>query len=171
MVDLERLNKVAQELESAVPSDIQEAREILKQKESVINQAHLEARRVKEAGEQEAMTISVAAQQEHESKVDETEIVRSSEAKAGDINQQALQDAQQIVQDAQRKAYRILDEAETTATTRRDGANQYAREILFDLEERLASLLGQVRRGIDTLGLETDTIVPSESAISEVAVS
>ena len=47
------------------------------------------------------------------------------------------------------------------ADIRREGADQYAKETLFDLEERLASQLGQVRRGIDTLGLEVDNRVPS----------
>ena len=65
------------------------------------------------------------------------------------------------MQDAQRRAYKILEEADTEASVRRDGADQYAREKLFDLEERLSELLGQVRRGIDSLGLEVETSIPS----------
>ena len=67
---------------------------------------------------------------------------------------QGLLEAQQIIQEAQRKAYRLLDEAERVAAERREGANRYARETLFDLEERMSGVLGQVRRGIDTLGVE-----------------
>ena len=59
------------------------------------------------------------------------------------------------------RAFQILEEAESTGTTRRDGADQYARETLFDLEERLSIQLGQVRRGIDALGLDVDSRVPS----------
>jgi hypothetical protein len=100
--------------------------------------------------------VTVAAQQEQESKIDETEITKASQTRAEKVNQQALEEAQLIVQDGQRRAYRILDEAEASATARREGTDQYARETLFDLEERLASQLGQVRRGIDALGLEVE---------------
>ena len=48
-----------------------------------------------------------------------------------------------------------------TIGARELGSNQYARETLFDLEERLSTVLGQVRRGIDTLGLKADTTIPS----------
>ena len=157
MVDPERLSKVVKDVASAIPADIQEAQEIIRQKESIINQAHLEGRRMKESGEREAEALMNAAQQEQLTRIDETEIVKGAEDKSQEINQQALQEAQQIVQDAQRKAYRIIDEAEAVSGTRREGADQYAREILFDLEERLADQLGQVRRGIDVLGLEVGT--------------
>ena len=46
MVDSDRLDVVSEALRTSIPADIQEAREILTQKESIINQAHLEARRV-----------------------------------------------------------------------------------------------------------------------------
>jgi cell division septum initiation protein DivIVA len=139
MVDADRLASVGKELRDSIPADIQEATEILKQKDSIVNQAHLEARRVKEA-----------AQQEQASRINQTEIVKAAETKAEEVSQQGLQDSQ-------RKAYRIVDEAEADAAVRRDGADQYAKETLFDLEERLANLLGQVRKGIDILGLEVET--------------
>jgi len=154
MVDSDRLEAVSSELRTSIPADIQEAREILNQKESIINQAHLEARRVKESAERQANAVTTAAREEQASKVDETEIVKESHVKAEGTNQRALQEAQEIVQDAQRRAYHIAEEAEAVAAMRREGADQYAKETLFDLEERLANQLGQVRRGIDTLGLE-----------------
>ena len=176
MVDLDRLMGVGEDLRSSIPSDIQEAREVLKQKESIVNQAHLESRRVKESAEQESQEMVAASHQEHQSRVDETEIVKAAEAKAEEINQQALQDAQQIDQDAQRRSYRTLEEAEATAGSRREGADQYARETLFELEERLSVLLGQVRRGIDALGLDVEARTPERmatiaKAVEEAAVS
>ena len=45
MVDPDRLHGVVKELATAIPADIQEAQEVIRQKESIINQAHLEARR------------------------------------------------------------------------------------------------------------------------------
>jgi len=152
MIDADRLMKVTEEVQTSIPSDILEAKEILKQKDSIINQAQLEARRVKEAAQKESLALKSAAEQEQASRVDETEIVKAAEAKAEEVNQNALQEAQQIVQDAQRRAYRVVDEAERMAAERREGSDQYARETLFDLEERLSGMTAQIRRGIDTLG-------------------
>ena len=166
MVDIDRLAGMAGELKNSIPSDIQEAREILKQKESILNQTNLEARRVKDAAEQEAISLRAAAEQEQQTRVDETEIVKGAEAKAEEVNQQSLQEGQQIVQDAQRRSYRIIDEAEAAAATRREGADQYARETLFGLEERLAGLLGQVRKGIDALGLEVESTARNGASAS-----
>ena len=161
IVDHDRLVKAGEQLRASIPSDIQEAREILKQQEGIINQSHLEARRIKESAAQESLALTNAAKEEQKSRVDETEIVKAAEVKAHEINQHALQEAEQIVQDAQRRAYRIAEEVEAVVESRREGANQYARETLFDLEERLASLLSQVRKGIDALGLEVEVKIPS----------
>ena len=165
MVDASRLVEVVAELRESMPTQIQEANEIVRQKDSIINQTHLEARRIKETASNESERIKAAAHEEHDSRVGETEIVKAAEAKADEINQQALQDAQQIVQDAQRKAYMITDEAETASEDRREGASQYARETLFDLEERLSELVGQVRRGIDALGLEAEVEARVEAKV------
>ena len=161
MVDSGRLLKVAEELRRSIPSDIQEAVEVIKQKDSIINQAQLEGRRIKESAQQECVSIVEAARREQEARVDETEIVREAMAKAENIAEQAHLDAQQGVQDAQQRAYKIMDEADAAAATRRSGADQYARETLFDIEERLASQLAQVRRGIDSLGVDADVRIPA----------
>ena len=153
MVEADRLERIKQELSSSVPSDILEAKEILTQKESIINQALLEARRVKEGAAREAESLQTTARQEHDAKVGDAEIIRVAQTKVDQINQEAVQEANQIVQEAQRNAFRIIADAEKIATARREGADQYARESLFNLEERLASQLGQVRRGIDALGV------------------
>ncbi len=150
MVDMDQLAALSDALRSSIPADIQEAREILRQKESMVNQAHLEARRIKEG-----------ARQEQTARLDDTEIKRQSELKADKVHQDALQKAQEITQDAQRRAYKIVEDAEELSNTRLEGANQYARETLFELEERLSTVLGQVRRGIDTLGIQVETKVPS----------
>ena len=161
MVDIERLVALGDQLRSSVPADIQEAREVLRQKESIINQAYLEAQRIKEAASQDAAALTIAAHEEHEARVGETEVVRAADQKARETKEEALQESQQIVQEAQRQAYSIVDEADSSASSRREGADQYAREVLFNLEERLSDLLGQVRRGIDALGVEAEVQVPA----------
>ena len=156
LIDIDRLDALGEELKVSIPAYIQEAEEILKQKESILNQAALEAQRIKTSAEQEAQVVTSAADETYETKVGESEVVKASEERADGIKDEAMTEAQQIVQDAQRRAYRIVDEAEAVAGTRREGADQYAREILFSLEERLAEVLGQVRRGIDALNLEVN---------------
>ncbi len=156
MVDIKRIEAIAEELRNSLPAHMQEANEVLRQKESMINQAYLEAQRVKGSAEQEASAINEAARREHESRVADSEITRAAEAKAQEVKEEAAIEAQQIAQDAQRKAHRIVNEAEETASGRRDGADQYSREVLFNLEERLSDVLGQVRRGLDSLVLESE---------------
>ena len=157
LVEVERLHSLANELRNSIPAHMQEANEVIKQKESMINQAYLEAQRIKSSAEQEAAAITEAANREHRNMVDESEVSRTAEAKAQETKEEAAIEAQQIVQDAQRKAHRTITEAESAVGVRRDGADQYAREVLFNLEERLAEVLGQVRRGLDSLVLEPES--------------
>ena len=138
-------------VKGSLPADVQEAEEILKQKDSILNQAYLEAQRMKTTVEEQVTEQIEAARQEHLSKVDESEIVRAAEARGQEIRDEAMVEAQEIVQDAQRRAIRMQNESESTAISRREGADQYAREVLFGMEEQLSEILGQIRRGIDTL--------------------
>ena len=166
MVDPDHLQSLVRGLASAVPADIQEAQEIIRQKESIVNQALLEARRTKETAGSEASSLVDAAEDERKARLAEHDIVKAAEERGEKIVQQGHHEAQQIIQEAQRKAYRILEEAEAVSLNGREGADRYAREILFDLEERLANQLGEVRRGIDVLGLHapaTNGAAPAEA--------
>ena len=156
MVDVDRLIGLAEEIRRSIPANIQEAEEVLRQKDSILNQTYLEAKRIKTSAEQEAAALAAAAQREHHARVDESEILKTAEAKGQEINDEAMMEAHQVVQDAQKRANRIVDESENVAHSRKEGADQYAAEVLYNLEERLAEQLGQVRRGIDALGLEVE---------------
>ena len=168
LVDGDRLTTLSEELRISVPATIREAQEIIKQKDSIVNQARLESQRIKEAAEEEATGITAVAKREYENKVDESEVVRSADAKAQEIEHDAMLEAQQIVQEAQKRAYHVLSEADSTAGTIRDGADLYAREVLFSMEEHLAGALGKIRKGIDVLGLEAQAQVQEEPVESPV---
>jgi hypothetical protein len=88
--------------------------------------------------------------------ISEHEIVKAAEAKAEEIKDEARRQANEIVQESQHQSLRLMGDAEATASDRREGADQYSREVLFSIEERLAQMLGQVRRGIDALGVEAE---------------
>ena len=57
----------------------------------------------------------------------------------------------------------LLEESENLAKDRRDGADNYAREISFALEERISTILGQVRSGLDLLDEESENISVEEN--------
>jgi len=151
LVDIDHITSLGNELRHSVPADIQEAHEVLKQKDSILSQAHLEANRIKDTAAGEISALAAAAQQEHHSMVEETEVVRAAEAKAQEIKDEAMMESALLLQDAQKRVYQIESEANVAAASHRNGADQYAREVLFNLEEQLADALGQVRRGIDAL--------------------
>ena len=156
MVDADEFASVLNNIRTVMPADVQEARQILLQKDSILNQAYLESQRVKTSAEEEVAAQLQAAQDEHRTKVGESEVTKTATTKAQQTMDQAMGEAEDIVQDAQRRAYRIISESEDVAASRREGADQYAREVLFSLEEQLSEILGQIRRGIDTLRPEVD---------------
>ena len=151
MVDIEQMMSYAHGLRTSAPAEVMEAQEVIRQKESIINQANLEARRIKATASQEAAAVKQAAQVEYLSKVDEAEIIKAAETKVGEMEDEAHQEAQRITHRAQEKAYRMANELEKQAAKKREGADQYAQEVLSQLEEELSNALGQIRRGMDRL--------------------
>ena len=151
---LERLIDMAEQADRSVPANMQESDEILKQKDSIISQAYLEAQRIKGAAEQQASSLTRSAETEFNSRVSENEVLKAAEAQAEQMREKARQEANQIIDDAQRRAQRFMGESDIAAAMRREGADQYAREVLFSLESHLADVLGQVRRGIDSLRVD-----------------
>ena len=83
--------------------------------------------------------------------VQDTEIIRKANENAIEIEAAANTRSQKLIDDAESRVNTILHDAETSAAERRKGADNYAREVLFTLEERIADTLGQVRGGIDLL--------------------
>ena len=158
MVDADEFASVLNNIRTVMPADVQEARQILLQKDSILNQAYLEAQRVKSAAEEEVAAELHAAHEEHRTKVGESEVTKTATVRAQETMDHAVGEAEDIIQDAQKRAYRIISESEDVAAARREGADQYAREVLFSLEEQLSEMLGQIRRGIDTLRPEVDPI-------------
>ena len=165
MVDADEFAAVLNSIRTVMPADVQEARQILLQKDSILNQAYLEAQRVKTSAEDEVAAQLHAAQEEHQAKVGEAEVTKTATTKAQETVDQAMNEAEDIVQDAQKRAYRIISESEDVAASRREGADQYSREVLFSLEEQLSEMLGQIRRGIDTLRPEVDPMAQQQDNI------
>ena len=162
LVNLEKVGEVLEELKRELPSQVNDAQTVLRQKEAILKQAELEARRIRAYADEEATTIRSLAEEQSQSQMEtarneaqdmlsDSEIVKAAEEKAREIEAAAEERAAKIVSEAQGKLNQVLAGAEKDAAERRRGADNYAREVLFMLEEKIADTLGQVRSGIDVL--------------------
>ena len=162
LVNLDKITSLINEMKTDMPTQINEAEGVVRQKDAIIKQAELEARRIRAYADEEATTIRQLAeeqsntllttsQEESHKMVQDTEITRVANENAASIEADANLRAGKLIDDAESRVNGILNEAETSAESRRKGADNYAREVLFTLEERVADTLGQVRGGIDLL--------------------
>ena len=163
LVNLDAINEALKEARGSMPDYIKEAEAVLRQKEAIIKQAELEARRIRTYADEEATTIRqlaeeqsnaslTSAREQSHKMIDKTEVVKVSEVKAEEIIQAAEKKAAGMIAKGEARVNSIISASEMEADERRQGADNYAREVLFGLEERIADTLGQVRTGIDTLG-------------------
>ncbi|MBI2867662.1 MAG: hypothetical protein HYX97_04940 [Chloroflexi bacterium] len=129
MVDGQSLLEVVDRIRASVPEDIKDAHQIIEKREQVINQALLEARRVK-----------TSADQESKSRVQDSEIVKMAQKRADEV-----------MAEAQRRAEKIVSEAQRQAEAMRRESDQYALDVLSRLESQLSALLNSARRGIEQI--------------------
>ncbi len=162
LVNLEKISALLQEVKDGMPDHLNEAESVIRQKDAILKQAEVEAKRArayadeeattirKMAGEESAKSLSTARQQS-ETMIQGQEVVKAAHQRAEQVMHDAEIKAQHILGEAKGKLNGILAEAEKQADERRKGADNYAREVLFTLEEKVADVLGQVRSGIDLL--------------------
>jgi cell division septum initiation protein DivIVA len=129
MLDSHAVMELVDRVRASLPDDLKEAQQILEKREAVLNQALMDARRVK-----------ASAEQESKNRVQDTEIVK-----------QAQRRSEEILADAQRRADKIVAEAQRQADVMRQDADRYALEVLSKLEAQLSALLNSARRGIEQL--------------------
>ena len=101
---------------------------------------------------------------------DQDRVMRAAAEKAQAIVEEAaskheeLVDQNEIVQRARTTAEVVLREAEERARKVREGADQYAAQVLAEMENRLSGALGAVRKGRDTLTRPQQPAAPPRSA-------
>jgi len=134
LIEREKLAELVRQIRVAIPADIQEARDLLQMRENVINQALLEAKRIRNVAEEEARA-----------RVTENEITKD-----------ARKQSEETIEEAQRTAQRILDDTDTQANARRAGADQYAQATLLKLEQELAQVIDTIRNGIEAMDAEKE---------------
>ncbi len=162
LVNQQKISALINEMKKNLPDEITEAEGVVRQKDAIIKQAEIEARRIRAYADEEATTIRQLAeeqsntllttsQEEAKKMIQGTEITRKANENAIEIESVANSRAGKVIDDAESRVNTILHDAGISAEERRKGADNYAREVLFTLEERIADTLGQVRGGIDLL--------------------
>lgn len=162
LVNQQKISALINEMKKNLPDEITEAESVVRQKDAIIKQAEIEARRIRAYADEEATTIRQLAeeqsntllttsQEEAKKMIQDTEISRKANENAIEIESVANSRAGKVIDDAESSVNTILHDAGISAEERRKGADNYAREVLFTLEERIADTLGQVRGGIDLL--------------------
>lgn len=104
---------------------------------------------------------------------DQERMIRAAQEKAQAIvteatsKHQELLDDHEIVDRARKTAEVILREAEERARKVREGADQYAMQLLGELEARLSGALGSVRKGREALAPRPESAAPLAEAAAK----
>ena len=176
LVNLDEATQLIEAIRTGLPEEMSDAQSVMRQKESIIKQAELEARRIRayadeeattirETAEEKATAVTSAAKQRATQMVEETEVFKSAERRAEEIIGAAEEKCRAIIETGAEEAGNRISGADdkiaqeqaasdADVAGRRQGADDYAREVLFHLEQRVADVLGQVRKGIDVLDPE-----------------
>ncbi|MBD33447.1 MAG: hypothetical protein CL892_03280 [Dehalococcoidia bacterium] len=161
-LDKPRAIEIINQVIASLPTELDEAGMVTRQKEAIIDQADKEATRIRNYADEEASTmreiakrdaaeIISEAEKKAEEMIMETSIVDGANRKSEEIVSEAQAESERIILNAQQESARMLDESEQISTDRRDGADNYAKEVLYALEERISTILSQVRSGLDLL--------------------
>jgi cell division septum initiation protein DivIVA len=135
-VDIERVIVLTNKIRASLPEDVKKATRIAGESERLLGAAREEASMVVEDARREATRIVEEARRQQQGLVDDSEIHRLAAAQARELT----------------------EAAERKAAAQKRGADEYAREVLDDLEEFLTKFLGAVRRGKESL--ETERAAP-----------
>ena len=171
VIDVDKIKEIVSDIESSLPLELEQSRVIISQKESILTDASDEAEKLTAETSQHCENLITDAQSRAEQMVSESEIIISAEKKSQEIISQAENTKLETLDSVERNKNEILsnvssmqEETENYSSQRRRDADQYAKEVLFSLEERLSLSLAQIRKGIETM--ESDNI-PSQDLSEE----
>jgi vacuolar-type H+-ATPase subunit H len=134
VVDRRRLLEMIEQLRIAIPSNIKQAQNIVKQGEQAIAEAEAAAER-----------IIAEAEREAEARVSQSAVVRAAQERGHQIELEAEERARRMLANAQAEADRLLAESTERARAQEADADRYARAIFANLEQQLEFYLSRVR--------------------------
>ena len=130
LVDAEKVMELVEQLRLAIPQDIRASQEVIDRKDTIINQAQIEARHTREQ-----------AEDEFKARLDENELLVAARNRA-----------EQLTDESESKAARLIQAAEADANRSQAEADIYVVQALRNLETELNTVLTTVRKGLDTIG-------------------
>jgi vacuolar-type H+-ATPase subunit H len=148
LIDRRRILELIDQMRSAVPWEVKEARELTANRDAILEDARREGEGIIHRAELEAAQ-----------KVEESVLMKQAETEAREVVQRAEERAQELIDEAQGQAQARLAQSEQAASNQMDEADRYALEMLRRLEAQLAAFTTTVRAGIESL---TDREVEAE---------
>ena len=133
LIDKKKVMELVDQLRLAIPQEYKAAQEVLAQKDQILNQAIVNARRTK-----------ARAEDEYRERLDQNEIIEKAQRKA-----------EQTISEAEERAQRLINQSESSARSQVSEADAYSLHSLRNLERQLNSITASVRKGIDMLAQDT----------------
>jgi vacuolar-type H+-ATPase subunit H len=130
IVDADKIMELVEQLRLSIPQDIRAAQEVIERKDAILNQAQIDARRTRSE-----------AEDEYRARLDQNELIAS-----------ARQKSESLLEDAEQRANSLIQRAEVESKSSRTEADAYVVQSLRTLEKEMSTVLGSVRRGLDSLG-------------------
>lgn len=150
VIDRRRLLDLVDQLRAAVPAEVREANEVLRNKGEVLARAD----------EEVAIRLS-RADEEVGRRVAESEVVKAAELRAQEIIAEARRETEGIMEEARHQAEAKSAEGARLAAEQMDEADRYAMEMLRKLEQQLDAFMSSVRTGLQSFDRK-----PEEMAVS-----
>lgn len=131
-----KLENMIDRIRAALPGEIQEARMIIKRREEIQIEAQDKADRI------------IAEAKAHAEKIlSESELLKAVQVEADRVRAQVIADCENLKRDAYGEADRVKNTALRDSATIRDGAEQYAQNILENLDKDLTQMMAVVKNG------------------------
>ena len=140
VVDRRRLLELVDQMRSSVPWEVREARDIVSNRDEILEEARRESEGTLHRAELEA-----------QAKLEETAIVKMAEQQAQEVVRSAEDRAAASLDDAERQVQARLAQAEQSAANQMDEADRYALEMLRRLQQQLDAFSSTVRAGVASL--------------------
>ena len=140
VVSRQKMIDLVDRMRVAVPREVYDARELIEQRE-----------RVMEEGRRQAADLLGKAHEELDKRLTETEVVKAAHERSREITLEAERRVRDLLQAAEEQARGRLDEAQDQSRKEMREADSYALQTLRRLEEELEGFLTTVRNGVDAL--------------------
>lgn len=164
VIDADKIKDMIKDIQENLPRELEQSEVIISQKESILNDASDEAEKLAAETSQHCENLISDAQSKADKMISENEIVTTAELRANEIvttAEKSKEDTMEVVEhnknEIMTRASAMQEESENYSSQRRKDADQYAKEVLFSLEERLSLSLAQIRKGLEAMEIENQS--------------